>query len=122
MTENMIEPVARRFRVLGEPQRLRILQVLKSGSRSVNEVVEAIGLSQPTASRHLRALFDSGMVSRKRSGTRVVYFISDPMVFELCDLVCSGVERQVRAELEGIVRAQAPVHRRGRLRNLQIST
>ncbi len=99
MNDRMIEPVARRFRALSEPQRLRILQVLESGSKTVSEVVEAIGISQPTISRHLQALFDAGLVSRRRSGTSTVYFISDPLVFRLCDLVCRSVAAQARAEL-----------------------
>jgi DNA-binding transcriptional ArsR family regulator len=104
VTENMIEPVASRFRALGEPQRLRILQVLESGPKPVNEVVNAIGISQPTVSRHLQALYDAGLVSRRRSGTSTLYFISDSLVFKLCDLMCRSVAAQARAELEGIAR------------------
>lgn len=98
----MIEPVARRFRALGEPQRLRILQVLETGPKPVNEVVEALDISQPTVSRHLQALFDAGLVSRRHSGTSTVYFISDPLVYKLCDLMCRGVARQARVALEEI--------------------
>lgn len=102
MTGRMIEPVARRFRALGEPQRLRILQVLETGPKPVNEVVEALDISQPTVSRHLQALFDAGLVSRQHSGTSTVYFISDPLVYKLCDLMCRGVARQARVALEEI--------------------
>jgi DNA-binding transcriptional ArsR family regulator len=102
MTGNMIESVASRFRALGEPQRLRILQVLEGGPKPVNEVVGAIGISQPTVSRHLQALYDAGLVSRRRSGTSTVYFISDSLVFRLCDLMCRSVAAQARAELEEI--------------------
>jgi DNA-binding transcriptional ArsR family regulator len=105
MAENMIEPVVRRFRALGEPQRLRILQVLESGEKTVNEVVDAIGTSQPTISRHLQALFDAGLVSRRRSGTSTVYFISDPLVFKLCDLTCRSVVEQARAGLKQLASA-----------------
>lgn len=98
----MIEPVARRFRALGEPQRLRILQVLEAGPKTVNEVVDAIGISQPSISRHLQALFDAHLVSRRRSGTSTVYFICDPLVFKLCDVMCRSVAVQARAELEEI--------------------
>jgi DNA-binding transcriptional ArsR family regulator len=100
MTDKMIEPVARRFKVLGEPQRLRILQVLETGPKTVNEVVGAIGISQPTISRHLQALFDADLVSRRRSGTSTVYFISDALVFKLCNLVCRSVVKQARVGQE----------------------
>src|SRR6185437_4457987 len=100
----LIEPVARRFRALGEPQRLRILQVLEPGAKAVHEVVTVMGLAQPTVSRHLQALFDAGLVSRRHSGTNTVYFISDPLVFKLCDLMCQDVSKQARAALEDLAR------------------
>lgn len=104
LTGSLIEPVARRFRALGEPQRLRILQVLEPGAKAVHEVVTVMGLTQPTVSRHLQALFDAGLVSRRHSGTNTVYFISDPLVFKLCDLMCQDVSKQARAALEDIAR------------------
>src|ERR1700730_7570885 len=91
LSDRMIESVARRFRVLGEPQRLRILKILEAGPKSVNEVVELLGVSQPNVSRHLQALFEAGLVARRRSGTKTVYSISDPLVFRLCELVCNSV-------------------------------
>jgi DNA-binding transcriptional ArsR family regulator len=106
IADTMIEPVARRFRALGEPQRLRILQVLETGEKTVNEVVDAIGITQPTISRHLQALFDAGLVSRRRSGTSTVYFISDALVFKLCDLTCRSVAAQARAGLAEIALAE----------------
>lgn len=96
----MAETVARRFRALGEPQRLRILQVLEASPRNVNEVVRALGASQPNVSRHLQALFEAGLVSRRRAGTSTVYSISDSMVFKLCGLVCEGAIKQARSRLE----------------------
>jgi DNA-binding transcriptional ArsR family regulator len=86
----MIEHVARRFRLLGEPMRLRILQVLESGERSVNELVSALHTSQPNVSRHLNAMYDGGLLDRRRDGTNIYYSIADPMVLRLCVLVCES--------------------------------
>jgi DNA-binding transcriptional ArsR family regulator len=105
LNERMIESVARRFRVLGEPQRLRILQILEAGPKSVNQVVDLLDLSQPNVSRHLQALFEAGLVARRRAGTSTVYSVADPLVFRLCELVCSSVVEQARTGLEEIAMA-----------------
>jgi DNA-binding transcriptional ArsR family regulator len=100
LNERMIETVAHRFRMLGEPQRLRILQYLETGPKTVNAVVEELGTSQPNVSRHLQSLFEAGLVARRRSSTCMVYSVSDPLVFKLCALVCDSVVEQARAGLE----------------------
>jgi DNA-binding transcriptional ArsR family regulator len=116
LSDRMIESVARRFRVLGEPQRLRILKILEAGPKSVNEVVELLGVSQPNVSRHLQALFEAGLVARRRSGTKTVYSISDPLVFRLCELVCNSVVEQARSGLAEIAMAGAGSPARGSTR------
>lgn len=90
----MIELVARRFQVLGEPCRLRILQALQDNAMTVNQIVESLEGNQPNISKHLQILFDTGLVDRERSGNRVLYSITDPVVFELCELVCRSTARQ----------------------------
>lgn len=100
MSEKMLELVARRFRTLGEPLRLRLLQELQAGERSVGELVEALDGNQPNVSKHLQILFDAGLVSRRREGTSVLYGISDPMIFKLCALVCESETAKSRREFE----------------------
>jgi DNA-binding transcriptional ArsR family regulator len=100
MTDKMIELVAKRFRMLGEPFRLRLLQQLQTGEKTVNELVAALDGNQPNVSKHLALLYDSGLVGRRREGTSVVYAISDPMVFNLCDLVCRNQAQRSRREFE----------------------
>ena len=106
LPEPLIELVAQRFRVLGEPMRIRLLDRLRDGDASVGELQEALGASQQNVSKHLGVLHSAGMVSRSRRGNSVVYAISDPTVFELCEQVCGGVRRQV-AELEAILQPGA---------------
>jgi DNA-binding transcriptional ArsR family regulator len=113
LNDRMIESVARRFRVLGEPQRLRILRVLEVGPKTVNDVVAALDISQPNVSRHLQALFEASLVARRRSGTSTVYFVADPLVFRLCELVCHSVVEQARSGLEEIARAGRSLSRKG---------
>jgi DNA-binding transcriptional ArsR family regulator len=106
LPEPLIELVAQRFRVLGEPMRIKLLDRLRDGDATVGELQEALGASQQNVSKHLGVLHSAAMVSRARSGNSVVYSISDPTVFELCQQVCGGVRRQV-AELDAILQSGA---------------
>jgi DNA-binding transcriptional ArsR family regulator len=100
MTDRMVELIAKRFRMLGEPFRIRILQQLQTGEKTVNELVANLDGNQPNVSKHLALLHDSGLVGRRREGTSVVYAISDPMVFRLCDLVCRSETEKSKREFE----------------------
>ena len=102
LPEPFIELVAQRFRVLGEPMRIRLLDRLREGDATVGELQDALGASQQNVSKHLQVLHSAGMVTRTKQGTHARYAIGDPRVFELCDLVCGGVRRQL-AELEAIL-------------------
>ena len=93
----MLELVAKRFRLLGEPLRLRILQVLEPGERTVNDIVEALDANQSNVSKHLGILYDGGLVGRRRDGTSMHYFIADPIVFKLCELVCRSAADDAQA-------------------------
>lgn len=94
-----LEGVARLFGVLAEPTRLDILQKLKQGPRSVKELVESLGAKQANVSKQLGILHDAGLVTRTRSGAMVLYAIGDPMVFELCNLVCSKLQRDAERQI-----------------------
>ena len=94
MHEKMIDLIARRFQVLGEPCRLRILHVLQNGAMTVNQVVDRLDGNQPNISKHLQILFDAGLVGRERSGNNIFYSIADPVVFRLCELVCRSTARR----------------------------
>ena len=93
-----LELVAVRFRALGEPLRLRILQVLARGETGVSALVRIVGSTQPNISRHLRVLQEVGLVERRQKGSVANYAIADATVLELCDLVCAGVRQRLRAQ------------------------
>ncbi len=97
LSPEAVELVAGRFRVLGEPLRVRILQELRDGERNVSELVAATGSTQSNISKHLRTLQEAGLVGRRQSGNQVYCYIDDPSVFDLCDSVCESVgDRLVR--------------------------
>jgi len=112
LSERMTELVAQRFRLLGEPMRLRILQLLEAGEMPVNDIVAALESSQPNVSRHLQSLRQGGLVSRRREGLNIFYAIADPMVFKLCNLVCRSAAEFTRAQLAELDGAPASERKR----------
>lgn len=92
-----LEKVAGLFKVFAEPTRLAILQLLRSGSKSVNEIVSALGTSQANVSKQLRILYDADLLVREQRGNHVYYSIGEELVFELCDLVCAKLNRSAKA-------------------------
>ncbi|MBZ5531736.1 MAG: metalloregulator ArsR/SmtB family transcription factor [Acidobacteriia bacterium] len=112
LSERMTELVAQRFRLLGEPMRLRILQLLEQGPKPVNDIVASLESSQPNVSKHLQALCQGGLVSRRREGLNIFYAIADPMVFKLCNLVCRSATEHTRAQLAELDAAPSVTERR----------
>jgi len=100
----LVELVARRFRLLGEPMRIRLLDVLRGGERTVGELAAELGASQQNVSKHLTALHDGGVLRRRKSGNHVVYAIDDASIFALCEIVCGGLQARV-ADLARLLEA-----------------
>jgi DNA-binding transcriptional ArsR family regulator len=88
--------LSERFKALGEPARLQLLNVLRGGERSVTDLVAETGLGQANVSKHLQQLVAAGFVSRRKVGTYVYYALADEAVFALCDLMCSRIESEQR--------------------------
>ena len=105
LPNDLAELIARRFRVIGEPMRIRLLDHLRDGEATVNELTEALGASQQNVSKHLTLLAEVGIVDRRKEGNRVYYAVVDEGVFALCENVCGSLERQLAAlnELMGAV-------------------
>lgn len=101
----LIEAIAARFRLLGEPLRLRLMAALAGGEHSVSELVELTGAGQPNVSKHLAALAQGGLVGRRKAGAIALYSIADPFVLRLCDVVCAGVQENIsrQAQAFGVV-------------------
>ena len=97
LPDDLVELIARRFRVLGEPMRIRLLDRLRDGEATVGELSEATSASQQNISKHLAVLADAGILGRRKEGNRVYYRIVDEGVFALCEQVCGSVQQQLRA-------------------------
>lgn len=99
-TPQVLSPVADYFKVLSQVSRLQVLCCLKTGTKNVTEIIEATGLGQANVSKHLKLLVQAGMVTRHPEGINVYYQISDPMIFELCKLVCDRLAIQLQEQTE----------------------
>lgn len=102
----LVELIARRFRVIGEPMRIRLLDRLREGEASVNELTDALGASQQNVSKHLTVLAEAGILGRRKRGNHVYYRIVDKNVFALCEQVCGSLHQQLR-ELGALIEGQA---------------
>jgi len=97
MTEATFDQIAQRFRALSDPMRLRILFYIGGEELTVSDLVERTGSSQSNISKHLSSLLAQGLVNRRRQGTSAFYSVADPSIFELCDQVCGGIDRDLAA-------------------------
>ncbi|MCU0791955.1 MAG: metalloregulator ArsR/SmtB family transcription factor [Opitutaceae bacterium] len=97
LSDDALQLVARRFAVLGEPMRLRLLRALIEGEKSVGALAAETEGTQANVSRHLQTLAEAGLVGRRKEGLQVFYSIADPSIFDLCELVCGSLNQQTRA-------------------------
>jgi len=102
LPDDLVELIARRFRVLAEPMRIKLLDRLRDGDATVADLQEATGASQQNISKHLGVLLQSGLVVRRKEGNFSRYEIADDSVFELCEQVCGGLRRQLE-EIEALL-------------------
>jgi DNA-binding transcriptional ArsR family regulator len=102
MTWEALELVSARFRAMGEPLRLRMLQELESGELNVSAIAERVESTQPNVSKHLKILQDAGLVRRRQQGTTVYYSIADEMVFELCEMICARLHDRLEAQVSAL--------------------
>jgi DNA-binding transcriptional ArsR family regulator len=107
LPEDLAELIARRFRALGDPLRVRILDLLREQELSVTALAEQLGAGQQNVSKHLAVLTDSGMLARRKDGNHVYYRIVDEGVFALCEQVCGSLQAQLAA-LSALVTSTTP--------------
>jgi len=104
--ERALEFKARVFKVLGDPNRLRIVDFLRDGERCQCEIIPMLDQSQPTVSRHLRLLEEAGLVRSRRDGNRMLYQVVDEGVFEIVDILGDDLMRILS---HGLMSKLAPI-------------
>ena len=96
LTPEVLMMVAERFKVLGEPARLQILNCLRGGELTVGEIVDATGFGQANASKHLNILRSIGFVHRRKQGLFVYHSLADKGVLQMCETMCGRLEADMR--------------------------
>jgi DNA-binding transcriptional ArsR family regulator len=96
LSDALAESLAIRIRVLGQPLRIKLVDRLRNGPAAVHELCEAVDGVQQNVSQHLALLYQAGVVSRRKVGTRVLYELSDPHVLELIDAAQASLNHQLR--------------------------
>lgn len=78
-------------RKLADPKRQMMISELRESEKTVGEIAQAIGISQPATSHHLNVLHDGGIVNKRREGSNIYYSLADPRIVEACDIVHSVI-------------------------------
>jgi ArsR family transcriptional regulator len=108
------------FRLLGHPARVRILELLRDGERSVGELQLALGLDSSGTSQHLTAMRKQGLLASRRAGTSVFYSVKDPRIFQLLEVAKQVLTAQLEettallGDLASTAADEAPPRRGGR--------
>jgi ArsR family transcriptional regulator len=97
LPDELVELIARRFRAVGEPLRIRLLDSLRTREATVGELAGRLDASQQNVSKHLAVLAEAGVVGRRKEGNRVYYRIADEGVLDLCEEVCGSVQEHVHS-------------------------
>lgn len=105
--ERIFEFKARIFKVLGDVNRLKILEFLREGERCQCEIIPLLSQSQPTVSRHLRLLEDAGLIDSRRGGNRTMYNLVDERV---CDIIESLDDELMRRLSQKVAIKKSPFH------------
>lgn len=103
---------ARFFRALAHPARIRVLEILVRGGRTVQELQETLALDQPIVSQQLAVLRNQGIVSAQKEGLSVRYTLRDPLVGDLLDLARRIFENHL-GTTRGLLRELRREGRRG---------
>jgi DNA-binding transcriptional ArsR family regulator len=113
LPDELADRIAERFRLLGEPMRVKLLDRLREQPATVQELTDPLGTTQQNVSKHLGLLHRAAVVTRERDGNRVRYAIADDSVLALCEQVCGGLQLQLE-ELERALAGVTPGGRRRR--------
>jgi DNA-binding transcriptional ArsR family regulator len=91
----LIEEVANHFSLFSEPTRLKILNSLCTGEKSVGEIVTAVASTQANVSRQIGLLYRGKILAKRKDGTQVFYRVDDQRTLVLCQSVCREISDRI---------------------------
>jgi ArsR family transcriptional regulator len=102
ISKEAVELLAARFKAMGEPLRLMILQELGESEKSVSDIAQAVGTTQPNVSKHLKLLLDTGLLARRQAGNIVYYSVADRAIFDICNMICDSLRARICEKADAI--------------------
>jgi len=96
MEERLLELKAEVLKVLAQPTRLKILELLRNGERCICEIVPAINGEQSNISKHISLMQKSNLVTTRKDGVKVMVKVKDPKIFEILDSVSLLLKKQIQ--------------------------
>ena len=96
MEERLLELKADVLKVLAQPTRLKILELLRNGERCICEIVPAINGEQSNISKHISLMQKSNLVTTRKDGVKVMVKVKDPKIFEILDRVSLLLKKQIQ--------------------------
>ena len=120
MTRPIYQVKADFFKTLAHPARIRVLELLREGERSVGELIPEVGLEASHLSQQLGILRRANLLQSRKEGSTVRYSVTDPRIFALLEVATAiltstlAESRQLLAELEGLEFVERPAPRRRR--------
>jgi DNA-binding transcriptional ArsR family regulator len=100
LDDRALQYIATYFKALAEPMRLKVLNALQDGEKNVSELTVIAESTQANVSKHLSLLGQHGLVKRESRGNCVYYSIADQSIYQLCELVCGQIGKQMNIESE----------------------
>ena len=98
LSDELMVLIAERFKVLGEPVRLRILHFIGESEKTVNEIAAGTGTSQPAVSKHLKVMQESGLLKRRQEKNFNYYSVADASILEMCETVCNSLRDRLETQ------------------------
>ena len=102
--EKIFEIQAELCRAMGNPLRMEIVHLLRSGPLNVNDIASAVDQHQATVSRNLTVLRNAGILVTRRDGNNVLYQVANPKLVDVCDLMREVLTEQIdeRSKIFGL--------------------
>ena len=102
MSQRYLEKKAEILKAIAQPTRLKILELLKDGERCVCDIYTALGHEQPTISKHLSFMKRAGILSCRKEGLRITYWIKAPEVLEIIRHAEAILKREVEEDRKSL--------------------
>lgn len=97
-----LDMIARRFKIFSEPMRLRLIYALREKELPVQKLIKLTGGNRANISKHLAVLLETGIVSRRRKGTTMLYSLADHTVFKLSEVALQSLHSRLDNQAEAI--------------------